>query len=122
MANSIADLWNARHSSLMETNQIGLFGLIRVAHVKFLLKQRGREIRLGQMNQQQQQQQQSYIPLAAQSTRKFLNRDMVSALSARDAVKWLKIVGLTIPDRKQARLDKLYAYFEDKPPGYRIQS
>ena len=42
----ITDCRNPRHSRMMETEDLGLLGKIRVGHVKAILKQRGRIIEL----------------------------------------------------------------------------
>ena len=115
IANMIADCWNARHSRMMETEDLGLLGKIRVGHVKAILKQRGRDIRVGQMMQRQQPTGQHI------QSPKMLRKQDVAGLNYNTSVPWLKRIGETIPNNKPARLDKLRRFFAGKPDDYKLQ-
>jgi hypothetical protein len=106
----IMEIWNTRHFQLLgENDGIGLGGLIRLNHVKAILRTRGNAVRAAQAG--------GSNPPPTRPPR-TLKREDIDKLSFRDARPWVLKIGTSVYNTLPQRKEQLKKHFDGKPADY----
>jgi hypothetical protein len=122
MAARLTKAWNSRHIWLLQgQNSLGLGGLMRVGHVKAILKVQGyrlKEVDMGlRLSIFVQARDKGTV---TQPTKAVLCQQDVHKLTHRDTEPWLRKLGKNLSKQKGDRLQTLHNYFDDKPDDHEL--
>ena len=127
VAERMAAAWAKRHARLMTVNDVGLGGLMRKSLATKMLQKGGRAIRCSHVetpvqepNALQPVGRKRPATAMAGHAPETLRKDGVAGLSARAAMKWLRVIGGKIFRDKADRLQALHKYFEDKDDDHEL--
>ncbi|CAB9505543.1 expressed unknown protein [Seminavis robusta] len=145
LAVQIARAWNFKHTQLMQSNAVGLGGLIRVPNARRMLRQRDQNEIAARMQVQPpttaakakpplpraalvaaaaalpEQLPPREQPIMIPFSRKLRKQD-IDGLSYMDARGWLRLAGLSCASNKGGRLETLRQFFDKKGDDFVLET
>jgi hypothetical protein len=122
----VTEGWNLKHIWLLQgQNSVGLEGLMRVGHVKAILKVRGyrlKEVDMGLRSSifVQARDEVESTAKPPPKSEMVLRKQDVDKLTHRDTEPWLRKLGKNLSKQKGDQLQTLHEFFNDKPENHKL--